>query len=203
MPSLTPTLYAPINVIIMSLNRTSLKKGERGFICPSCEISFNTTRSFFQHLSTHGLTGSHSKKRTFGTVELDEDYSDKSEDLDTENDLKHVHVQPLSLGNRPPMLTCFTNRETILTASDSLFADESAQNDKIMLATLGRWTPPICNCKGQQHGLLTSAVTASALLENKSAFGTWSCPAKDTIISSATKEIIDPDHLIYHIKTTR
>ncbi|RCH82097.1 hypothetical protein CU097_003957 [Rhizopus azygosporus] len=71
-----------------------------------------------------------------------------------------------------------THRDVILTTTDSHAADKATQEDKMMLATLGRWVPVVYNHDNMQYGMLTSSSIASILLSKNQTKGTWCSPTQ-------------------------
>lgn len=142
------------------------------------------------------------KTCTTDTVDSDENLY-KADTIKSKENINHTPPPPLSLITKPTIPVCLTHRQTILASSDSLTADQATQEDKVMLAKLGRWIPLVYNHEEQQHGLLTSASTASILLQRKSTTGIWSIPTHDNSTKIAAEITSGYDHLIQHIKTTR
>lgn len=126
--------------------------------------------------------------------------------VDTVKNKENVaHLPPplLSLTTRTSIPFRLTHRQTILASSNSLTADQATQMDKVMLAKLGRWIPLVYEHEKQQHGLLTSASSASILLQRELTTGFWSSPTHDDITVKAAEMARDYDHFMQHIKTMR
>ena len=94
------------------------------------------------------------------------------------------------------------HHQAILASCDRLTVNEATQKDKMMLATLDWRIRLVYDHEEQQHGLLTSATTASMLLQRKSTTGIWSIPAHDDSGKVAAEAASGYDHLIEPIKAT-
>ncbi|OAD66468.1 hypothetical protein PHYBLDRAFT_152543 [Phycomyces blakesleeanus NRRL 1555(-)] len=176
---------------------------EKDFSCSICLKNNKTTRPFITHLKKHGLNVSLMKKRK--VVKLDS--ADKhfhpagEEVVEEETTSKKVFAQlppsSLLLAEQPTTkLSRLTHRDVILTTTDSHTADKATQEDKIMLAKLGRWVPIVYNHDSMQYGMLTSSSIASILLSKNQTTGTWCSPANDNNHSSKEVTEIDASHLI-------
>jgi hypothetical protein len=100
-------------------------------------------------------------------------------------------------------LSHLTHRDVILTTTNSHTADKATQEDKMMLAKLGRWVPVVYNHNNMQYGMLTSSSIASILLSKNQTTGTWYSPTNDNNHSSKEVIEIDASHFIRHLKITR
>ncbi|CEP18327.1 hypothetical protein [Parasitella parasitica] len=96
-----------------------------------------------------------------------------------------------------------THRDVILTSTDSLTADEATQEDKMMLAILGRWVPIAHNHDNMQYGMLTSSSIPFRVLSKNQTTSTWCSPTNDDNHSSKEVMGIDTGHFFRHLKITR
>ncbi|RCH83907.1 hypothetical protein CU097_007004 [Rhizopus azygosporus] len=170
---------------------TPSTRNKKGFACPIYLKNNKTTRSFTAHLKNHGLGASFVKKRKLDKLDsvyehcVDKEETD--EDIDQhlaggevvhdettcENGFTQLPPSSLLLAVQPTTkLPHLTHRDVILTTTDSHAADKATQEDKMMLAKLGRWVPVIYNHDNMQHGMLTSSSVASILLSKNQTKGT-------------------------------
>lgn len=181
-----------------------MQRSDKGFACPVCDKDVGTTRWFLEHLKSHGLNANWTRKRKQpqNTV-IGEFIGSRDQDVEINEEVVHTPPPPLSLSTKTPKASHLTYRQTVLASSDSLTADQATQEDKIMLAKVGRWIPLVYEHEQKQHGVLTSATTASTLLRRKSTTGVWNSPTDDDNTTMAPGMTGDYDHVIQHIKNTR
>lgn len=185
---------------------TSVTRSENVFTCPICDNKIATTRSFIAHLNKHGLIAHWMRKRKLPdcTNIVDSEEDARVDTVKNKENIAHMPPPLLSLSTGTSKPFRLTHRQTILASSNSLTADQATQEDKVMLAKLGRWIPLVYEHEKQQHGLLTSASSASILLEKELTTGCWSSPTThDDITEKAAEMASDYDHFMQHIKTMR
>ncbi|ORE00853.1 hypothetical protein BCV72DRAFT_237333 [Rhizopus microsporus var. microsporus] len=191
-----------IDSVYVGESRISILRTNGNFTCPSCGVEMKATRAFGVHLKRHGLIMATSKKR--GQLYLgDAEGNSKHDVTDGDSMLNHSPSPTLALEistnsrkiKKPPTCT-----ETVLLASDSLMSSSQAQQDKLMLAQLGRWMPIIYRCKEKDHGFLTSISTASTMLQDNPPVGEWLFPDPDTPSNQLSIQT-NEDTLIRRIKS--
>ena len=121
----------------------------------------------------------------------------------TKDRFHHIPPPPLLLitknnNTRSPYAS--SSHPSLMRSSD---CERSNAGGKMMLATLDWRIRLVYDHEEQQHGLLTSATTASMLLQRKSTTGIWSIPAHDDSGKVAAEAASGYDHLIEPIKATR
>ncbi|KAI8635742.1 hypothetical protein BD408DRAFT_155953 [Parasitella parasitica] len=137
--------------------------------------------------------------------ETDEVAGQHSVDIEETGDEKtytgRITQIPLEVSSRKK-ISLLTHRDVILTSTNSLTADEDIQEDKMMLAKLGRWAPIIYRQENMQYGMLTSPSIASILLSKSQTTGSWCSPSND--VDRSPKEVMktDSNYFIRYLKIT-
>lgn len=188
--------------IIIFCRLVTHQQERKGFACPICLKNYTLNRSFFTHLKRHGLNASIVKKGKLNELttssnkldsddehDADEKEADESTDQHLVGEEKNDNEKTNNVGITPippsslslevsstTKLHRLTHRDVILTSTDSLTADKATQEDKMMLARLGRWVPVVYNHNNMQHGLLASSSIAPILLSKNQRTGTWCSP---------------------------
>lgn len=223
----------PHSNFILFAGLTPINRNQEGFACPICLTIVKTTRSCITHIKRHGINVSLAKKRKLeklnnvdehyvGEEEADEEtdqysaseeeaaentgqHPDSEEDADEEEaDQYAASKEAAQLPSSPTTkLSRLTHRDVILSTTDSLAADEATQEDKMMLAKLGRWVPVVYKDDDMEYRVLTSSSIASILLSKNQTTGTWCSPISDNNHSPKEVMKIDASHFIRHLKITR
>ncbi|CEP10803.1 hypothetical protein, partial, partial [Parasitella parasitica] len=178
------------------------------FTCYICDKALKTTTGFKLHLVSHSL------KMTIDFTSLPEPknslrYSeDVSDSMPPSEIIHHIPPEDLIIGNSSKphkKRKLLSHSQTVLASSGSITAGTKEKTDKLMIAKLGRWVPIIFECESEQHGLLTSARSATMLLQESPQTGAWKKPAADVDPSTGVPCITDDcssDSLVEHIKST-
>ncbi|KAI9337084.1 hypothetical protein BD770DRAFT_415679 [Pilaira anomala] len=155
------------------------------FTCHICDKSLKTTTGFKSHLVSHGL-----KKMTISDTSLPElenslqDLEDVSVSMSPGEIIHHSSPpeEDSIIGKSSKLLKkhkLLSRSQTTLASSDSITAETQEKTDKLMVVKLGRWVPIIYECGSEQHDLLTSARSATMLLQESSQTGACKEPAAD------------------------
>ncbi|KAI9015246.1 hypothetical protein CLU79DRAFT_724982 [Phycomyces nitens] len=178
------------------------------FTCYICDRALKTTTGFKSHLASHSL------KMTINFTSLPEPknslrYSEYvSDSMPPSESIHHIPPEDLIIGNSSKphkKRKLLSHSQTVLASSGSITAGTQEKTDKLMLAKLGRWVPIIFECESEQHGLLTSAHSATMLLQESPQTGAWKKPAADFDPSTGVPCITDDcssDSIVEHIKST-
>ncbi|KAG2206304.1 hypothetical protein INT47_007318 [Mucor saturninus] len=198
-----------INEVFVGESFLAVSRINGRFTCHICKKVMKTTSGFRSHMVKHGLKMSIQLDKSLPQSKKSlEDFEDVSTDnISPRDSICHIPPEELNIKDSPKnnkKRKLLSYSQTILASSDSVTADTQEQTDKLMIAKLGRWVPIIYESEGEQHGLLTSARSATTLLQESSDSGPWKKPATDidpTTGVPSYKEHCDSDYLIEHIKS--
>lgn len=161
----------------LSAGLLSIKKIEEKFVCLVSDKSISTTGELESHLTGHTLAMRLKGIRDYTSQETHEQVEvleGEGEDLIEDHSLSPYeitqHTPPAALyidnASRPQKKRkLLTYLQVTLASRDSVTVDVQTKEDKLLFTKLGQWVSIVYECEHEQHDLLTSAHSASFLLQ--------------------------------------